>query len=208
MKIKTILLGVLLSVSLISNAQSLFEIEALKISISLNKAGTEINSHHLKALSKKTDDLIKRFNNLTKFNKDVSFKGMVIFSNYVGFEGRLIADNMFCSDAMFTNATFTESVKAKTINASKVVLNVGSFPDYVFDKNYNLMPLKQVKAFINSNKRLPNMPSEAEVIDNGMSVGELNVKLVEKIEELTLYILEQEDRINDLAKELHALKTQ
>jgi hypothetical protein len=100
------------------------------------------------------------------------------------------------------------NIDAGKIIADKIVLNVGSFPDYVFSDEYKLMPLNKVKSFILNNRHLPNMPSEAEVIDNGMSVGELNVKLVEKIEELTLYILEQEDRINDLAEELKALKTQ
>ncbi len=86
---------------------------------------------------------------------------------------------------------------ANQIKTGKVILDVGSFPDYVFANDYKLMSLTDVERFISTNKHLPNMPSEAEVIENGMSIGEINTKLVEKIEELTLYTIQQEKRIND-----------
>jgi hypothetical protein len=86
---------------------------------------------------------------------------------------------------------------ANQIKTGKVILDVGSFPDYVFANDYKLMSLTDVEKFISINKHLPNMPSEAEVVENGMSVGEINTKLVEKIEELTLYTIQQEKRIND-----------
>jgi hypothetical protein len=101
--------------------------------------------------------------------------------------------------------TVIESDQIKTV---KIVLSVGSFPDYVFDADYNLMPLNKVDEFIKENKHLPNMPSEKEVVTNGMSVGEINVKLVEKIEELTLYILQQEKKINRLIEKVDMLELQ
>ncbi len=89
-----------------------------------------------------------------------------------------------------------------TLTTNRVVLNIGSFPDYVFAKDYYLMPLSQVAEYINVNKHLPNMPSEAEIIKNGMSVGQINTILVEKIEELTLHTINQEKEINTLKDEL------
>gem|GEM_PF-2984224 len=101
------------------------------------------------------------------------------------------------------NKTVIESGQIKT---GKVVLSVGSFPDYVFDVNYELMPLCKVGEFIKEHKHLPNMPSESEVIENGMSVGEINTKLVEKVEELTLYILQQDKKINKLIEKVEILE--
>ena len=81
------------------------------------------------------------------------------------------------------------------IKTDKVILNIGSFPDYVFDDSYDLMPLDQVEAFIEENKHLPNIPNEEEMIASGMDIRMINLKLVEKIEELTLYILQQENKL-------------
>ena len=73
-------------------------------------------------------------------------------------------------------------------------------PDYVFYKDYDLRTLKEVQQFIDEHGHLPNIPSAAEMERNGVSLKEMNLKLLEKIEELTLYILEQEKEIEDLRK--------
>ncbi|HRW22318.1 MAG TPA: hypothetical protein P5509_10105, partial [Bacteroidales bacterium] len=73
------------------------------------------------------------------------------------------------------------------------------FCDYVFDDEYQLMSLDELSEFIKTNKHLPNIPSEAEVMKEGnFDLGEMNKILLEKIEELTLYILQQEERIKAL----------
>ncbi|WP_348747602.1 hypothetical protein [Tenacibaculum sp. 190524A02b] len=92
------------------------------------------------------------------------------------------------------------------LTAKGVTLDVGSFPDYVFAEDYNLMPLEEVASFIKKNKHLPNMPSEAEVVEKGMNVAQINTILVEKVEELTLHTIKQEEKINTLLKELQAIK--
>lgn len=70
-----------------------------------------------------------------------------------------------------------------------------SWPDYVFKPAYNLMPLSQLEAFIKQNNHLPNIP-KAEVLEKeGADLGEMQRKMMEKIEELTLYIIELEKRI-------------
>lgn len=72
--------------------------------------------------------------------------------------------------------------------------------DKVFEPAYQLMPLPEVAAFIQKNKHLPNVPSASEVVKNGVDVNEMVSKLLEKVEELTLYIVEQQKEI-DLLKE-------
>lgn len=71
--------------------------------------------------------------------------------------------------------------------------------DYVFEPEYKLLPLNEVETYIKKNKHLPNVPSANEVAKNGIDVGTTTAKLLEKIEELTLYMIE-------LKKELNALK--
>ena len=72
--------------------------------------------------------------------------------------------------------------------------------DHVFHSNYNLMPLEQVEQFIQQNKHLPNVPSADEMVKEGNDLGKTDAKLLEKIEELTLYLIEM--------KKNHELKTE
>lgn len=97
-------------------------------------------------------------------------------------------------------------LNAKDIIANKVTLRVGSFPDYVFANDYDLMPLEKVNDFIKKYKHLPNMKSEREVVKDGMELKELTLKLVEKVEELTLYTIQQQKLIDNLQAKLVTLK--
>ena len=78
-----------------------------------------------------------------------------------------------------------------TIKAKEVNITATGWPDYVFRPEYKLMPLTEVERYIQKHGYLPNIPSEAEVIEKGINVGEVNARLLEKIEELTLYMIEQ-----------------
>lgn len=105
-------------------------------------------------------------------------------------------DHVFYSATSATDSKETLRIfKSGGIQTDKVVLNIGSFPDYVFDKSYKLMPLEEVAAYINTNKHLPNIPSEKEMIASGLDVTKLSTKMVEKIEELTLYTIQQNEKI-------------
>jgi trimeric autotransporter adhesin len=81
-----------------------------------------------------------------------------------------------------------------------------AWADHVFSANYNLRPLSEVEEFIKKNSHLPNIPSAAEVEKNGISVSEMTAKLLEKIEELTLYILMQEKKIGAQQKDNDLIK--
>lgn len=80
-------------------------------------------------------------------------------------------------------------------NEVKVDLNVPG-PDYVFDKDYTLSSLEEIKTYIDQNKHLPEVPSAKEMEKNGVQLGEMNMLLLKKIEELTLYVLEQNKKLN------------
>jgi hypothetical protein len=79
-------------------------------------------------------------------------------------------------------------------------------PDYVFEKNYKLRTLTEVKRYINLNKHLPEIPSAANMEKSGMNVSELNIKLLQKVEELTLYIIEQDKKQKVLDERLKKLE--
>ncbi len=81
------------------------------------------------------------------------------------------------------------------IRSKEVVVELANWPDYVFDKKYNLPSLKNVEAYINEYKHLPNIPSAKEIETNGLKVGEVQTKMMQKIEELTLYIIEMKKEI-------------
>jgi len=86
------------------------------------------------------------------------------------------------------------------------VMDAANFPDYVFDTSYELMPLTQLENYITKNKHLPNMPTANEVEKEGMDLGEVNRVLVEKVEELTLYMIAMDKRMAQLEEENKELK--
>lgn len=93
---------------------------------------------------------------------------------------------------------------AGRIIAEEVVIKLQNtwWPDYVFKPDYNLMPLHQVEQFVTTNNHLPGIPSADEVQNDGISMGEMQNKLLQKIEELTLYIIEQQKQIDELKKQV------
>lgn len=82
----------------------------------------------------------------------------------------------------------------------KVMANI-NVPDYVFEKDYELRTLKETKEYLTENKHLPEIPSAAEIGENGIDLGDMNMRLLKKIEELTLHLIEQNERIEKLEKE-------
>jgi hypothetical protein len=98
-----------------------------------------------------------------------------------------------------TNPTYPLTVNG-TIRSKKVIVNTG-WSDFVFDDDYSLMPLHEVESFIKANRHLPEIPSAKEVEENGVSLGEISASLLQKIEELTLYTIEQQKVIEELVEQ-------
>ncbi|GAB5418446.1 MAG: hypothetical protein Crog4KO_33400 [Crocinitomicaceae bacterium] len=88
----------------------------------------------------------------------------------------------------------------------QIKLDTDTWADYVFDEDYELMPLDEVEIYISEESHLPNVPSQEEVLEEGVDLGEMNVILLEKVEELTLYLIEQNKKIEQLEEELKELQ--
>lgn len=85
------------------------------------------------------------------------------------------------------------------IHASGVKVDTNiPVPDYVFDANYKVMPISKLKLFVKDNHHLPEIPDAAEQKKEGVDLGEMNNKLLKKVEELTLYLFEQDKKIKAL----------
>ncbi len=84
----------------------------------------------------------------------------------------------------------------------------GACADYVFAPDYNKLSLAELKSFIETNKHLPNVPSEAEMMKNGVSLANMSGRLLEKVEELVLYTIEQQETIEQLQTRIDKLEAQ
>jgi hypothetical protein len=98
-----------------------------------------------------------------------------------------------------TNPTQKLSVNG-TVRAKEVVVDTG-WSDFVFDEGYKLKALSDTEAFVKAEKHLPGIPTAKEVAEHGISVGEMQAKLLAKIEELTLHQIAQDKRTAALEKE-------
>jgi hypothetical protein len=99
------------------------------------------------------------------------------------------------------------TVKGK-IHAEEVIVDLNvPVADYVFKPNYKLMPLPEVEQFVKTNSHLPEIPSATEITKNGLSMGEMQNKLLQKVEELTLYAIQQNKKIETLEKRINELET-
>jgi len=88
------------------------------------------------------------------------------------------------------------SIKTKEVNVT-----TSGWADYVFDEGHSLIDLGSLKDYIQKEKHLPGIPTAQEVAESGLNLGEMNVKLLEKIEELTLYIIDQEEKLAEQNKQ-------
>ena len=93
-----------------------------------------------------------------------------------------------------------------TITAKEVKVTLEGWPDYVFGDTYRLIPLDELKQYIEIHKSLPGVPTEKEVAANGMNVGKMQSTLLEKIEELTLYMIELKQENENLKKRIRLLE--
>lgn len=93
------------------------------------------------------------------------------------------------------------------IRAKEITVEA-TWADFVFDDNYPLMPLHELEDFIQENKHLPEIPSEREVAEKGVQLGEMQAKFLQKIEELTLYVIALNIEGKELEGQLRKLQPQ
>lgn len=105
-----------------------------------------------------------------------------------------------------TNPQYKLSVSG-TIGAKEVIVTTAGWSDYVFRTDYRLRTLKEVALYIKANHHLPEIPMEAEVDEKGVNVGDMQAKLLAKIEELTLHMIQAEERSDRLEEEVRQLRS-
>ena len=119
--------------------------------------------------------------------------GKARFTQEVNVVGGLVCGAFRVSDGLYCDANGNLEVKHL-----KVTMNV--WPDYVFDNGYTLMPLGELEKYISRNNHMPGVPSAEDVEKDGSDLGEMNRILMEKVEELTLYIIDLQKQIDELKK--------
>jgi len=110
----------------------------------------------------------------------------------IGDASFLQASNIKAGYNLFVqNGILTERVKV-------AIKGTSNWSDHVFRNEYPLKPIGELEQFVKENKHLPNIPSAKEMVRNGLDVATMDAKLLEKIEELTLYIIEQNKQLQEL----------
>jgi hypothetical protein len=151
-------------------------------------------------------DVFDQFSYGYKINVyDETTKGFAIFSNLYNKEVFAMR-----ADGQLTISNDQQKILQLEPNgllrSRHIKVDLDNWADYVFDEGYPLMPLNEVENFIEANGHLPNVPSAEEMIENGLDVEETNRMLMEKVEELTLYLIEQHKEIDALKAEIDTLK--
>jgi hypothetical protein len=185
--------------------------------------GAPSNNHSHRILHMKGENPTIRLENTSANTSDfvltsgngmgrlISDKGLVVFLQASGVN---TPDNYFTIIKNHTNfsAPIPDSDVLFKVNndgyigAHGVKVTAGTFPDYVFDDNYDLMDLNELREYIETYNRLPGIPSANEVMKEGIDVGSLLVKQMEKIEELTLYLIQISNENIKIKQELNILK--
>jgi len=137
-------------------------------------------------------------------NGNISSSGSINASGNSFLNGKLAIG--ITNTALPTTSTHKLYVGGSIICEELVVKLQANWPDYVFTSNYKLMPLSQVKKYIAANNHLPDVPAACEIEENGVATGEmLNIQM-KKIEELTLYLIQMEERIKEMELQNKALQ--
>ena len=109
--------------------------------------------------------------------------------------------NILIGKTTQTNPAYKLDINGKA-RANEIVVNTTG-ADFVFENNYKLRPLAEVESFVKQNKHLPEIPTAKAMQAEGVGVSELQTKLLQKVEELTLYIIQQQKEIDELKKKLN-----
>jgi hypothetical protein len=176
------------------NGNGNFGGDVIRIGCNTNKPWTVPNSN----FTKDGKIALQLYYNKLVINPSGNFDG-TIFNKKV-----TISNGLNLWDAKFaTNAAL--SVQGKIYCEGVKVQLSTIWGDYVFDKDYKLNSLKTIEDYIAENHHLPNVPSAAEIKENGLEMEEMQRLHMVKIEELTLYLIEQNKRIETLEQQIQQL---
>jgi hypothetical protein len=132
-----------------------------------------------------------------QYNSAGAFAGNANFV-YDADYGRLIVGAAPTTGSALLNDPRNKFLVNGNIVATKVKVTQTGWPDYVFEEKYPLLPLSELSQFVKSNKHLPEIPTEKEISENGLDLGDMNALLLKKVEELTLYVINLQKQVDEL----------
>lgn len=167
---------------------------------SISRTGSTMFSHLL----------IRGAKNGVQVMENVSSTGH-LYIRSVGYQVIGATGNVIINDIGGLVGIGTSTPKEKlsvngNIRAKEIKVESGNWPDYVFNDDYELTPLNELYKFITVHGHLPKIPSAKIVEDEGVSLGEMNRLLLEKVEEITLHLIEKDKEILNLQSELKELR--
>ncbi|WDF61878.1 tail fiber protein [Flavobacterium sp. KACC 22758] len=174
----------------------------IKISYQQQKVDTVTDFNQIKINESPTGTTISNFTVSNQLNYDVTSNGLLRIS---GIGDHYIQNGRIGIGTISPDEKLT--VKGK-IHAQEVRVDMLGplVPDYVFESDYKLKSLEEVESYIRENKHLPEIPSAKEIERNGLMLAEMNMALLKKMEEMTLYIVEQNKKIVSQGKKIEELE--
>jgi len=135
-------------------------------------------------------------------------KARLIFATSHGLQPlvRMVIDPIGNVGIGTTNPTDMLTVAGK-IGAREIKVSTNAGADFVFDPDYNLPDLTELEQFVKANKHLPEIPTAQQMVENGVNLGELNIKLLQKVEELTLHLIEKEKQLRNQENKVTQLES-
>ncbi len=141
------------------------------------------------------------YNTKLDVNRDKT-KALAVYNNTTSSENFVVfGDGRVSIGGNYSNPLYMLAVKGQIIAEELNVKLNADWPDYVFKQDYKLMPINELDAYLKKHNHLPEMPTDKEILASGINTSEMITKLLKQQEELTLYIIEQNKRIELLEKE-------
>lgn len=131
---------------------------------------------------------------------------MRIKSQTQGANSKLILQGKVSVNTNSMNTSYSLCVKGGILTDKVKIIHSSDWPDYVFASDYLLMPLSDLKAFVTEKHHLPDVPTENDIMTEGIEIGDMQGILLKKIEEMTLYILQQQEQIDKLEQRINELE--
>ncbi len=129
--------------------------------------------------------------------------GNSVFTGNIDVSGLVMTEDLHATDEVFVEGLFTvgsgfRCTPTGQVRAKEVRVTLTGWSDFVFDEGYRLPSLTELERYVKENRHLPDIPTESEVRQGGVDLGEMNALLLQKVEELTLYIIDLQKQIDEL----------
>jgi hypothetical protein len=168
--------------------------------------GTETPSERLEVNGNVKCDTLKLDNGVIDFGAKTITKGQwcLTFADHISYCSNYDRIYLAAYTQIQDDLEVFEDVTCDTVRCNGVVMNGWTLdaPDYVFEPGYNLRPLAELEQHVKQHKHLPDVPSAAQIKQNGLDVAQMNMALLKKVEELTLYVIQQQKQISELKAQM------